>query len=247
MRLTVLGGDGGWPTPGGACSGYLVEGAGFRLLIDPGYAVMPRLLLLMGAAEVDAVLVTHGHPDHCADLNPLLRARTLSGMPAPALPVYALPKALDPVFALDRPTMLGDSYRLREFAAGDRLAIGPFELQTRLLPHPRPNAGLRISAGLATLVYGGDCGPSDAFIDLARGADVLLAESSYATEVPTELIGSLSSARDAGRQAAAAGVRTLILTHLVPGEDRTAARRAARAVFRGHLRVARPGLSLIVA
>ena len=39
MRLTVLGGCGGWPAAGLACSGYLVEHDGFRLLIDPGYAI----------------------------------------------------------------------------------------------------------------------------------------------------------------------------------------------------------------
>src|SRR5919108_5556668 len=44
MRLTVLGGCGAWPAAGQACSGYLVEDDGFRLLLDPGYAVVPRLL-----------------------------------------------------------------------------------------------------------------------------------------------------------------------------------------------------------
>jgi ribonuclease BN (tRNA processing enzyme) len=64
MRLTVLGGCGAWPTAGQACSGYLVAHDGFRVLIDPGYAVLPRLLQLADAADVDAVLVSHGHPDH---------------------------------------------------------------------------------------------------------------------------------------------------------------------------------------
>jgi ribonuclease BN (tRNA processing enzyme) len=81
MRLTVLGGCGAWPAAGLACSGYLVEHDGFRLLIDPGYATLPRLLAVVDAAEVDAVLVSHGHPDHCADLNPLLRARALRDEP----------------------------------------------------------------------------------------------------------------------------------------------------------------------
>ncbi len=81
MRLTVLGGCGAWPAAGSACSGYLVEHDGFRLLIDPGYASLPRLLEILDAAELDAVLVSHGHPDHCADLNPLLRARALRDDP----------------------------------------------------------------------------------------------------------------------------------------------------------------------
>jgi glyoxylase-like metal-dependent hydrolase (beta-lactamase superfamily II) len=62
VRLTVLGGDGGWPRAGGACNGYLVEAEGYVLLIDPGYATAPLLFALLPPWDVDAVLVTHGHP-----------------------------------------------------------------------------------------------------------------------------------------------------------------------------------------
>jgi ribonuclease BN (tRNA processing enzyme) len=92
MKVTVLGGCGAWPTAGQACSGYLVEHAGFRLVLDPGYATLPQLLTYAGAEQVDAVLISHGHPDHCADLNPLLRARALGNAPPPALPVHTLPR-----------------------------------------------------------------------------------------------------------------------------------------------------------
>src|SRR6187455_3425458 len=102
MRLTVLGGSGGFPGAGGACSGYLIEHDGFRLLVDPGYAIVPRLLEIMPADTIDAVLVSHGHPDHVADLNPLLRARWMQVDEAPRLPAYSLPDALGPVLALDQ-------------------------------------------------------------------------------------------------------------------------------------------------
>ncbi len=165
--------------------------------------------------------------------------------PAP-LPVHALPGALDAVLALDRPTMLGDLYQLELFEAGDSMSIGPFAVETALLPHPRPNAGFRIAARGASLVYTGDAGPDAALVTLARDADLLLAEASYADQVPDVNRGALSGAGDAGRQAAAAGVRELVLTHLLPGTDRRRGLSAARAAYSGPVRLARAGLTVDV-
>ena len=244
MRLTVLGGCGAWPAAGQACSGYLLEHDGFRLLVDPGYATLPRLLEFIGAEHVDAVFVSHGHPDHCADLNPMLRARALREDPSPALDVYTLPSAIDPVLALDRPGMLAHAYAVREFAAGDRFAVGPFDVATFLLPHFIPNAGVRFTAQGKTLAYTGDTAPSRDLLSLARDADLFLAEATYVERVPVSDARSLSSARQAGQTAARAGVGHLLLTHLWPGSDRGAAQEAARRAYRGNVGVARGGLSI---
>jgi ribonuclease BN (tRNA processing enzyme) len=242
MRLTVLGGCGAWPAAGQACSGYLLEQDGFRLLIDPGYAVVPRLLELVDAAEVDAVLVSHGHPDHCADLHPLLRARTLTEEPAPALAVHALPGAVDRVLALDEPRTLAGASAVVEFAAGDRFDIGPFQVRTWPLPHWVPNAGLRLAAAGRVLAYTGDTGPSPAIVELARGADLFLAEASYPERVPADAAAYLSSARQAGQDAAAADAGRLLLTHLLPGTAPGLAEAAAGAAFGGTVGVARGGV-----
>src|SRR5690606_35829478 len=160
-----------WPDAGQACSGYLVEHAGFRLLLDPGYATAPQLLRWVRPEQVDAVYVTHGHPDHCADLNPLLRARALRDDPPPALPLYAPHGALDVVLALDRPGMLDAAYHRHDFEPGDSLTIGPFEARTWLLPHSKPNAGVRLEADGVVLAFTGDTGPSPHLKELAQDAD----------------------------------------------------------------------------
>jgi ribonuclease BN (tRNA processing enzyme) len=244
MRLTVIGGCGAWPEAGQACSAYLVEHDGFRLLIDVGYASMPRLLEVIDADQVDAVFISHGHPDHCADLNPLLRARALRDLPAPPLPVYALPGALDAVLALDRPGMLDDAYRLNEFSGGSELSIGPFRAQTRLLPHWVPNAGVRLSAGERVLAYTGDCGPSPQVVELARDADLLLAEATHLDPVPEDSNRYLTSARQAGQQAGQANVLRLLLTHLWPGTDHAAVLAEAGTAYDGPIGIARAGLTV---
>ncbi|MCW2879674.1 MAG: hypothetical protein JWQ95_3774 [Sphaerisporangium sp.] len=242
IKITVLGGCGAWPAAGQACSGYLIEHDGFRLLVDPGYATLPRLLELMPAAGLDAVLVSHGHPDHCADLNPLLRARALADDPPPALPVHTLPGALDPILALDRPGMLAGSYELREFAAGSASEVGPFHVDTWPLPHHVPNAGLRLTTGRTSIAYTGDTGPSPHLYDLARDADLFLAEATYPETVPAEDAPYLSSALQAGQVAAAAGAGRLVLTHLWPDTPPPQAIAAARTAFDAEISVAQQGM-----
>jgi len=238
MRLTVLGGAGAWPPAGGACSGYLVEHDGFRLLVDPGYAVLPRLLQLMPADAIDAVLVSHRHPDHVADLNPLLRARVMGDGAPPRLPTYAQPETLDAVLALDRIQAVTDACEVREFDAGAAFPIGPFAIESRRLPHPAPNAGFRIAADGRSLTYTGDAAPSDDLVQLASGTDLLLAEATYVDAVPADSIESLNSALEVGRQGRRAGVDRLLLTHLLPGTDPAASRAAAARSFPGWIGVA---------
>jgi ribonuclease BN (tRNA processing enzyme) len=92
------------------------------------------------------------------------------------------------------------------------------------------------------MVYTGDCGPSNELVQLAEDTDLFLAEATYAREVPEEIIGALSSAIDVGREAAAARVRRLVLTHLMPKSDGSEAIEAAAQYFAGPIAVARPGL-----
>jgi ribonuclease BN (tRNA processing enzyme) len=92
--------------------------------------------------------------------------------------------------------MLAGAVELREFSAGSVLEIGPFRAGTRLLPHWVPNAGVRLTAGGRTLAYTGDSGPAREVVELARGADVLLAEATYPGQVPPSSRPYLSSARE---------------------------------------------------
>jgi ribonuclease BN (tRNA processing enzyme) len=103
--------------------------------------------------------------------------------------------------------------------------------------------GFRLSAGGAALAYTGDCGPDPALVELANDADVLIAEATYVERVsdPSD-VGFLSSARDAGMAASAAGAARLVLTHLWPGTAPEAALAAAGTVFAGPTDVARPDL-----
>jgi len=175
-------------------------------------------------------------------VNPLLRARALRDDPALPLPIHAPTDALGAVLALDRPGMLDAAYELREFRPGDAFTIGPFQVDSRLLPHWLPNAGFRLVAGGRSITYTGDAGPTDDLVDLADGTDLLLAEATFVERVPDDSLGLLNCARDVGRQAQQAGAARLLLTHLQPGTDPDESRDAARRAFPEWIGVATGGL-----
>ena len=125
---------------------------------------------------------------------------------------------------------------------GDRFAVGPFTADTWLLPHFVPNAGIRLSTPRGVLAYTGDTGPSDAIVRLSEGADLFLSEATYVHEVPAADAPYLLTARLAGQYARRAGAARLLLTHLWPGTDPTAARQAAAEFFGQPVGIATPDL-----
>jgi len=242
MRVIVLGGLGAFPTAQEGCNAFLVERDGFRLLVDPGYATIQPLLSRVAAADVDAVWVSHGHPDHCADLQPLLRARVLPSVAAEALPVFAPVGALAPLLTIDQPDTVDSAYQLHEVGDGEAFDVGPFHLVTRDLPHMVPNLGVRISAGRTSLAYTGDCGPSPAIPDFAADVDLLIANATFPDAVPPPRAPYLSSARQAASYARSARAKELLLTHLWPGTAAPDAVDAARDGYEEPVHVASEGL-----
>ena len=244
VRLTVLGGCGGWPTATQPCSGYLVDHDGFRLLIDPGYAVLPRLLDHVEVGAIDAVFVSHGHPDHCADLNPLLRARVLGAEDCAPLPVYAPAGAVDRVLDLDQVHSIRRGVELVDLGDGSSESVGPFRLESVALPHHVPNLGMRLTVDDDVFVYTGDSGHCADRTALAKDADVMLAETSYARQAPAADAPYLSTARQVGETASEADVLLTLLTHLLPGEDPVDAMAVARDGASRELQWAAPPLQV---
>ena len=247
MELTVLGGSGAWPRIGQGCSGYLVTEDHFRLLIDPGYGVTGELMRICDPADIDAVLISHGHPDHCADLNPILRARVLGSSRPPRLPVLAPPGAVDPVLALDPIAAVGRGAELVAAASGDVVRFGPFAVEVSELRHHITTYGMRITSDDgAVLAYTADSGDSPDRVELARSAGLLLAEVSYPEDIPAADARYLSDARQVARLAAEAAVGRCVITHLLPNVDPFRALALIRGAGFANVELARPGLTRTV-
>jgi ribonuclease BN (tRNA processing enzyme) len=240
--LHVLGCAPAGGNPGEACSSYLVTAGGSRVLLDCGPGAVSSLLE-RDAAPLDAIVLSHVHFDHVADLIPLAFAHVIglaSDWKPPAL--YAPPGGAAHLAALceasghgaDHLTAAG--FTVDEYEPGNALAIGDASLTFREFLHPGSSYGIRVEAGGGVLVYSGDTAITPAIAEHIAGADLLLTES---TALPASEVHL--PAGEAGRIARETGCKTLVLTH-VDVSERMAALRQAREAFGGPVLAAVPGL-----
>ncbi|MFI8461118.1 MBL fold metallo-hydrolase [Kitasatospora sp. NPDC085464] len=243
-RLTVLGTSAAHPEADRAASGFLLEHDGYLLALDLGYATFPRLLRHTAATGLDAVVITHEHPDHCADLSALCRARYFTTPRPPRLPLYCTPGVVTRVQAMEPTEDLNDVFDIHPLptAATATHRLGPLRLDTAPLPHHVPHAGVRLSAPGLTLAYSGDAGPGPALAELAAGADLFIAGATTCGCDPDDPY--LLSAAQAGQWAERAGAARLLLTHFWPGTDRAQALAEARRTFTGDVTAAEEDLQL---
>src|SRR5580700_3652579 len=143
-QVAVLGSCGAFPEPDRACSGFAMDWDGYRLVLDLGYATLPRLLAHWPDGAVDAVAITHEHPDHCVDLHGLFRMRLYGSPGEPRVPLYCPPGVLDRLEGLEPDADLTAVFDVHPLPGSYQ--VGPFELTGLPLPHFVPNAGIRLQA-----------------------------------------------------------------------------------------------------
>ncbi|MCW6007466.1 MBL fold metallo-hydrolase [Micromonospora sp. CPCC 205371] len=243
MRLTVLGCAGSFPGPESACSAYLVEEDGFRLLIDFGSGSLSALQRYAGLRAVDAILLTHLHCDHMLDACTYVVVRRYDPRgPLPALPVYAPAGAPDRIAAAysQEEGPVDDVYTFYGLQPGT-FPIGPFTVTVDRVNHPVETYGVRLESNGRVLTYSSDTAPCDALLRLAMGADLFLCEASYIDGVDNPPDLHLTG-REAGEVATKAGVGQLLLTHLVAAWGSEADTwDAASGAFSGPIEIVRPG------
>ncbi|GAA2689696.1 MBL fold metallo-hydrolase [Streptomyces aculeolatus] len=245
MKLTVVGCSGSFPSAESACSSYLVEAEGFALLLDMGNGALGALQQHCGLYDLDAILLSHLHADHCIDMCAYFVARYYrhDGGPAEVLPVYG-PKGteqrLTTAYA-DTPseTSMSEVFDFRALERG-AFEIGPFTVHADRVSHPVEAYAFRIEHGGRSLVYSGDTGPCGALTELSADADLLLCEAAF-THGREEIPDLHLNGREAGEAAAAAGVGRLVLTHIPPWTDPQVNLRDAKGVYGGPVELARAG------
>jgi ribonuclease BN (tRNA processing enzyme) len=227
LDLTVLGCDGSYAGPGGACSGYLVESGGTSLWLDAGPGTLANLQRNLDIDTLDAVVLTHSHPDHWVDVLPYhnvvryLRPRT-------GVAVFSPPEVRR--LAAEVNGKLGPAFDWTEVHTGATAQVGNLRLTFSRTDHPPETLAVRIDdATGAALGYSADTGPGWSLSELGRGLDLALCEASLAPEAERR-VQHLTAAQ-AGASARAAGAHHLVITHLQPGVDPKRSRADASKAF----------------
>jgi ribonuclease BN (tRNA processing enzyme) len=248
MKLTVLGCSGSVPGPESPASGYLIEAEGYRLVLDLGHGAFGALQRYLKPREVDAIVVSHLHADHCIDLTAYIVALRYggdgyhAGGPEHRIPLIGVPGTRDRLEAAYDPYARKLSlHELFTFTTpSDTPALGPFELSYAQVNHPVPTNAVRVQFGDRALVYSADSGESSALVTLAQGADALLCEASVGPD--EEFVPGLHmTGKMAGEHADKAGVERLIVTHVPPWNSAQEAADEAAAAFDGPVEAAHPG------
>ena len=226
LTLTVLGCSGTYAGPGGACSGYLVGDGRTTLWLDAGSGTLANLQRHAPLDGVDAVVLSHEHPDHWTDLEAFYNVcRFVTGREG--VPVYAPAGVKRHTYNEDEAPYL----RWQDVADGSHASIGDMRLTFSRTDHGPETLAVRVDAGGRSLGYSADTGPAWSLEALGPGLDLALCEAT----VPVDQEGELQhlSARQAGASAKAAGAGRLLLTHLWPTLDAERSRADASAAYGG--------------
>lgn len=241
MRVTVLGCGAAYARAGGACSGFLVQSDGATVWIDAGNGTLSNLQKHVGYKDIDALVLTHRHWDHIADVTPLMYARAFDEAVEGALAVYA-PPDVAPALLAGHAQLAHEMYaRVFDFRTlGPQFEVGALRFESFRTVHPVETYGLRVSVNGKTFVYTADSAAFEQLASHCKGADLLICEATYVRDIQADP-GIHLWAHETGAVAAGAEPAKLVLTHIWPTIDPLRSVEEAAEVFGGVLEAAIEG------
>ena len=228
--------------PGATGAAYLVRHGSTAILLDLGQGSLPRVVGEVDPSDLDAVVISHLHPDHFVDLVALRHFLRYGFDPPRRVRVLApagLAGRLDALHA--EPGFSAESLDCANLAEGP-LILGNLRLEASLVTHTAESYAFRVAAPGADhgLVYSGDCGRAADLAPLIQPGDTLLCEVSFGPGPVPDGVNHLDGPA-VGELAATAGVGRVLLTHLQMGYSEAATIASVRSRFDGPVELVEPG------
>ena len=244
-----MGCSGSFAGPESPASCYLLraehDGREVNLLLDLGSGALGALQRHIDPADLDAVMVSHLHPDHCVDLLGLYVTRKYqpSGPLTDPLPVYGpqdTGERMEQAYHGLEEGGMNNEFVFHGLVDRQSVTVGPFTVTPFRVNHPVETYGFRVEADGSVLAYSGDTDTCDALTPLFTGADLVLADSAFVDGRDKARDIHLSGSRAAPAALDAGGVGRLMLTHLPAWNDPAVCRAQASEVWPGEVELARP-------
>ncbi len=246
LSIRVLGSETAWPSASRACTGFLVEADGERVLLDCGTGVFGRLRDILPPEDLTAIVISHLHFDHFADLIPFRYYLSFEAGPESSPKLHLPPDATETLRRVVEPVdpapdFFTGAFGTSEYDPEKELLIGNLSISFHKTRHPVQTFAMKLSSEGGTVVYSADTGWLESLSDFARGADLFICEATWADGEGSPDVHL--SAPEAGRLARMAGVERLALTHVAEPKAKAAVR-AARKEFGGLVEHAAAGSTL---
>lgn len=238
MKLTIIGFWGGYPNKDGATSAYLLEKDNYKVMLDMGSGALSKLQKYAEIAELDAVVLSHYHHDHIADIGVLQYAKLIDyyvHQHDQKLKIYGHIEDRESFASLTHQYTEGVGYHPEKV-----LEIGPFQIRFLKTHHPVTCYGMRITDGKDTIVYTADSSYTTDWIDFSKHADLLVTDCNYYQGQDGSGPGHMNS-EEAGRIAQAADVKKLVLSHLPQFGDLQQLKEEAKQMYHGEIILAHEG------
>lgn len=227
LTVTVLGCDGSYAGPGGACTGYLASSGDTHVWIDCGPGTLANLQQHIALDDLTAIVVSHSHPDHMAEL-PVAHNALGYYFDRHAVPLYGTTDTRERLLVA-KGGPVDEVFDWHTITDRSSFEVGELRFTCAVTDHPVETLAMRIATDQSCLGYTADTGSAWSVRTLGSDIDVLLCEATF----PEDRAGEFPhlTASEAGAAAREAGVGTLVLTHLLPGADHDLARDNASEAF----------------
>ena len=241
FRLTVIGCSGTYSSPDTSCSSYLLRSATTTVLLDAGPGSSMELQRHINLEDLDAIILSHEHPDHWTEM-PVLYHAYRYGLERFDVPVYGTAGTKTALLAVT-PEANETAFSWTTIDESSTVTIGDINFSFSRTDHPVETLAILAESEGVRIGYSADTGPGWSPESFGQDIDVFVYETTLPEELEEFGIPHITG-RQAGTRATAAGVGHLVITHVPPGHDSLEREASAKTTFTGPISVAEPGLTV---
>ncbi|UCZ52078.1 MBL fold metallo-hydrolase [Bacillus shivajii] len=237
MKLTVIGFWGAYPGLNEATSAYLIESGKSKVLLDCGSGTVSRLQKHINLADLDAVVLSHYHHDHIADIGVMQYSRVVDmNLEHTNQPLYIYGHGED---QQSFQSLGKDPFAKRiQYDPNQMLTIGNLSFTFHKTIHPAPCYAMKITdENGKSIVYTGDTSYDETLIPFINEADLLIAETSFYKGQSANSYGHMNSV-EAATLAHEGNVKSFIISHLPHFGQHEQLVKEARTVYDGDIHLA---------